>query len=270
MTRSAVTPERLNEAGRKAAAKAVNDLGLPESMGAVLLCTLAHDFPRKKKYEHTSRAPFVWKVVGHEGEKVTSAIISRVLYTQGRPLIPSQLKPVVQIACLPKLLTEKPVLQMFGGLGQVKVEAVAKPLPRDEALNVGVLRARQNASEVLLCAHVKGDRYIAHLPAGHVTQQHLFATKARAMGETKVMEGDASCAVLAVAHWMAERERAAEEKRAMREEVARAYMDVNAWSWDKKRPTKILLLWSHETPTGRVNEISAVNFCKVMRSLGVY
>ena len=131
-----------------------------------------------------------------------------------------------------------------------------------------MLDARQCSSDVLLCAHVAGDRYVVHAAAPRLTTEGLFVAKARPLGEESPMSGDASCAVMALSHWMAEKERASGEKRQMSAEVARKYMDVRTMHWEP-RPKKVLLLWCHEFEGERVQEASAPQLVSVRRCLGL-
>ena len=81
------------------------------------------------------------------------------------------------------------------------------------------------------------------------------------------MSGDASCAVMALSHWMAEKERAIGEKRHKSAEVAKKHMDVRTMHWEP-RPKKVLL-WCHEFEGERVQEASALQMASVRRSLGL-
>ncbi len=262
-----VTYERINARAEMAARKGVADLGLPEKCAQVLQCRLSSTVSREQVFNRDACYPFTWKVAGGDTVLTRPAALSLVLYREGRPSMPRALRPAVTIACLPELLTEKPLLKIFEGRHSVKVDAIAKPLPSPPP-QIGMLDARQSSSEVLLCAQVKGDVYIVHAPAPRLTTAGLFAATARSLGEAKQMAGEASRAALALSHWKAEKERAAGEKRPMFEAAATRYMDLKPTQWER-HPKKILLLWSHDACGERIPEANAMQFSTVRGSLGL-
>ena len=149
-----VTCQRINERAEIAVRKHITDLGFPEQCARLLQCTLAGNVTRQKNFEINARYPFSWKIVGCDGEITRPSVLSLVLYKEGRPSLPAALKPAIAIACLPELLTERPILKIFEGKHAVTVEKIAKPLPAPPA----AARNARCAAVLVRCALVRARR----------------------------------------------------------------------------------------------------------------